>query len=83
MNREELIKRIKETAYLEGDFALRSGKKSKYHLDKYLFETCSDILKALGVEFAEYVTEAEVRLSGTRLLAASIAHPEHLKDLCI
>jgi orotate phosphoribosyltransferase len=34
MTREELIRRIKETAYLEGDFTLRSGKKSKYYLDK-------------------------------------------------
>ena len=25
MTRDELIKRIKETAYLEGDFVLRSG----------------------------------------------------------
>ena len=55
MTREELIKRIKETAYLEGDFTLRSGKKSKYYLDKYLFETCPDILKALGQEFAKYI----------------------------
>ena len=46
MTKEELIKRIKETAYLEGDFVLRSGKRSKYYLDKYLFETCTDILKA-------------------------------------
>ena len=48
MTKEQLIKRIKETSYLEGDFTLRSGKKSKYYLDKYLFETCPDILKALG-----------------------------------
>jgi orotate phosphoribosyltransferase len=57
VTREELIKRIKETAYLEGDFVLRSGKKSKYYLDKYLFETCPDILKALAVEFASHVTD--------------------------
>ena len=57
MTREELIKRIKETAYLEGDFVLRSGKRSNYYLDKYLFETCPDILKALGEEFARYITD--------------------------
>ncbi len=45
MTREELIKRIKETAYLKGDFTLRSGKKNKYYLDKYLFETCPDIFR--------------------------------------
>jgi orotate phosphoribosyltransferase len=39
VTRKDLLKRIKETAYLEGDFVLRSGKRSKYYLDKYLFET--------------------------------------------
>jgi orotate phosphoribosyltransferase len=34
MTKQELAKRVKETAYLEGDFTLRSGKKSKYYLDK-------------------------------------------------
>ena len=64
MTREELIKRIKETAYLEGDFVLRSGKRSKYYLDKYLFETCPDILKALGVEFAKYITDDVTLIAG-------------------
>jgi orotate phosphoribosyltransferase len=72
VTREELIKRIKETAYLEGDFTLRSGKKSKYYLDKYLFETCPDILKALGEEFAKYVTLiAGAELGGVALAAAT------------
>lgn len=77
MTRDELIKRIKETAYLEGDFTLRSGKKSKYYLDKYLFETCPDILKALGEEFARYVTDDVSLIAGAELggvaLAASTA----------
>ena len=73
MNREELIKRIKETAYLEGDFTLRSGKKSKYYLDKYLFETCPDILKALGAEFAEYVTDDVTLIAGAELGGVALA----------
>ena len=77
MTRDELIKRIKETAYLEGDFTLRSGKKSKYYLDKYLFETCPDILKALGEQFARYVTDDVSLIAGAELggvaLAASTA----------
>ncbi len=77
MTRDELIKRIKETAYLEGDFVLRSGKRSKYYLDKYLFETCPDILKALGKEFARYVTSDVTLIAGAELggvaLAASTA----------
>jgi orotate phosphoribosyltransferase len=73
MNRSELIKRIKETAYLEGDFTLRSGKKSKYYLDKYLFETCPDILKALGEEFAKYVTNDVTLIAGAELGGVALA----------
>jgi len=73
MNRRELIRRIKETAYLEGDFVLRSGKKSKYYLDKYLFETCPDILKALGKEFARYLTDDVTLIAGAELGGVALA----------
>jgi len=73
MNRSELIKRIKETAYLEGDFILRSGKRSKYYLDKYLFETCPDILKSLGEEFAKYVTSDITLIAGAELGGVALA----------
>jgi len=73
MNRQDLIKRIKETAYLEGDFTLRSGKRSKYYLDKYLFETCPDILKALGEEFAKYVTDDVSLIAGAELGGVALA----------
>ena len=73
MTREELIKRIKETAYLEGDFVLRSGKRSKYYLDKYLFETCPDILSALGEEFARYITDDVTLIAGAELGGVALA----------
>ena len=73
MNRKELIERIKETAYLEGDFILRSGKKSKYYLDKYLFETCPDILAALGEEFAKYVSDDVNLIAGAELGGVALA----------
>ena len=73
MTRDELIKRIKETAYLEGDFVLRSGKRSKYYLDKYLFETCPDILKALGEEFAKHVTDDVTLIAGAELGGVALA----------
>ncbi len=73
MTREELIKRIKDTSYLEGDFVLRSGKRSKYYLDKYLFETCPDILKALGEEFAKYVTTDVTLIAGAELGGVALA----------
>ena len=73
MTRKELIKRIKETAYLEGDFVLRSGKRSKYYLDKYLFETCPDILKALGEEFAKHITDDVTLIAGAELGGVALA----------
>ena len=73
MTRKELIKRIKETAYLEGDFTLRSGKKSKYYLDKYLFETCPDILKALGEEFTKHVGADVTLIAGAELGGVALA----------
>jgi orotate phosphoribosyltransferase len=73
VTREELIRRIKETAYLQGDFTLRSGKKSKYYLDKYLFETCPDILKALGAEFAKHLTDDVTLIAGAELGGVALA----------
>ncbi|MBN1125426.1 MAG: orotate phosphoribosyltransferase [Sedimentisphaerales bacterium] len=77
VTKEELAKRIKDVAYLEGDFVLRSGKRSKYYLDKYLFETCPDILQALGEEFAKHAGEEVTLIAGAELggvaLAASTA----------
>ena len=72
MNTEQLARRIKETAYLEGDFVLRSGKRSRYYLDKYLFETQPDILAELGRRFAERIDDAEV-IAGPELGAISLA----------
>jgi orotate phosphoribosyltransferase len=73
MTREELARRIKQTAYLEGDFVLRSGKRSKYYLDKYLFETQPDILRALGEEFAGYVTSDVTIIAGAELGGVALA----------
>ncbi len=73
MQRDELIKRIREAAYLEGDFTLRSGKKSKYYLDKYRFETQPDILAALGRRFAEYVQPCTTLIAGAELGGVALA----------
>ena len=43
MNDDELRAALVEAAYLEGDFLLRSGKRSNYYLDKYRFETRPDL----------------------------------------
>jgi orotate phosphoribosyltransferase len=73
MTREQLAKRIAELALLRGDFTLRSGRKSKYYLDKYRFETQPDVLRALGKLLAEYVTPDIDRLAGPELGAVALA----------
>ncbi len=73
MERNELARRVKESAYLEGDFTLRSGRKSKYYLDKYLFETQPDILAALGKSFAAFVGESTTLIAGAELGGVSLA----------
>ena len=73
MNKAQLTKRVKETSYLEGDFVLRSGKRSKYYMDKYLFETQPDILKALGKEFCKYLTPDITLIAGAELGGVALA----------
>jgi orotate phosphoribosyltransferase len=73
---DELKLALREHAYLEGDFVLRSGKRSRYYLDKYRFETRPDILAALGQRIAQAVEEFEPeakRLAGPELGAVALA----------
>jgi orotate phosphoribosyltransferase len=67
---DELRAAIREVAYLEGDFVLRSGRRSRYYLDKYRFETQPQLLAALGERIAALVAENEpeaTRLAGPEL----------------
>jgi len=68
-----LAKRVKEVAYLEGDFTLRSGRKSKYYMDKYLFETQPDILAALAARFSARRGPAVTRIAGAELGGVALA----------
>ncbi len=73
MEKTELASRIRAAAYLEGDFTLRSGRKSKYYLDKYLFETQPDILSALGEMFASYLVDSTTLIAGAELGGVALA----------
>jgi len=76
VNGAELAAALREHAYLEGDFVLRSGRRSRYYLDKYRFETRPDLLRPLGELIAAAVTEhapEAVRLAGPELGAVALA----------
>ena len=71
----ELAAALAAHAYLEGDFVLRSGRHSRYYLDKYRFETDPVLLQALGERVAEAVARYEPqarRLAGPELGAVAL-----------
>jgi len=73
---DELRRALREHAYLEGDFVLRSGRRSRYYLDKYRFETRPDLLAVLGERIARAVRELEPqadRLAAPALGAVALA----------
>jgi orotate phosphoribosyltransferase len=72
----ELRRALRERAYLEGDFLLRSGRRSRFYLDKYRFSTQPDLLEAIGERIAAVVAEAEpsaARLAAPELGAVPLA----------
>jgi len=76
VNDGELARLIVDRALLEGDFVLRSGKRSTWYLDKYRFETDPELLRALGERIAAVVREHEpaaIRLAGPALGAVALA----------
>jgi orotate phosphoribosyltransferase len=76
LNRDDLGRALRDAAYLEGDFVLRSGRRSRYYLDKYRFETRPDLLGPLGDAIAAAVREHEpeaTRLAGPELGAVALA----------
>ena len=83
MTDDFLARALVEHAYLEGDFLLRSGKRSRYYLDKYRFETRPDLLKPLGERIAETVREHApdaTRLAGPELGAVALAAAASLES---
>ena len=82
MTLPQLAERIRAVAYLEGEFTLRSGRKSSFYIDKYLFETQPDILAELGRRMAEKVTPQTTLIAGAELggvpLAAAAAMAANL-----
>ena len=76
MTDDELREAIRAHALLEGDFVLRSGRRSQYYLDKYRFETRPELLAELGRRIAAAAREAVPEatcLAGPELGAVALA----------
>jgi orotate phosphoribosyltransferase len=71
-----LAERIRAAAFLEGDFVLRSGRRSRYYVDKYRFETEPGLLRDIGRALADAIHEHEpeaVRIAGPEVGAIALA----------
>ena len=70
----ELGQRLLEASYLEGDFVLRSGRRSKFYLDKYLFSTQPGLLRDIAGGLADKLRAYEPfhLLAGPELGAVAI-----------
>jgi orotate phosphoribosyltransferase len=78
-----LAESLRDAALLEGDFLLRSGKRSSYYLDKYRFSTRPDLLRPLGEALAAAVREHEpeaTRIAAPELGAVPLAAAASLES---
>ena len=83
MDHTGLAGAIRDAALLEGDFLLRSGKRSPYYLDKYRFGTRPDLLRELGAAIARAVREHDpdaLRLAAPELGAVPLAAAASLES---
>jgi orotate phosphoribosyltransferase len=67
-----LGKALVEAAYLEGDFLLSSGQRSKYYMDKYRFSTDPKILKPIAEGLAGLLPDGLDMLAGVELGAVPL-----------
>lgn len=86
MERDEIARRIAELALLRGEFTLRSGRKSSYYLDKYLFSTRPEVLGPIAELFAAEIARIEQetgevadRLAGAELGGIPLVSAASLK----
>jgi orotate phosphoribosyltransferase len=67
MDRDELGRKLRQVALLEGEFTLRSGRKSSYYFDKYRFETNPELLRLVAEHMATMLPDGVGRLAGAAL----------------
>lgn len=71
-DREELARRVRHAALLEGDFVLSSGERSRFYVDKYLFSTEPGLLWEIAGALSERVPGGVDRLAGVELGAVPL-----------
>jgi len=64
MNKIELAQAIYQTAYLTGNFTLRSGKISNVYFDKYLFESNPILLAEIADHLSQKIPKETEILAG-------------------
>jgi len=64
MNKIELAQAIYQTAYLTGNFTLRSGKTSNVYFDKYLFESNPILLAEIADHLSQKIPKETEILAG-------------------
>jgi orotate phosphoribosyltransferase len=69
---EGLGRDLVQTAVLRGDFLLRSGVRSSYYIDKYLFTTQPSLLRRIAVALSSFVPPGVQRLAGPVLGAVPL-----------
>jgi orotate phosphoribosyltransferase len=78
-----LADRIREAAVLEGDFVLRSGRRSRFYVDKYRFGTRPDLLAEIGEALAAAIHDHEpaaVRIAAPEVGAIALAAAASLRS---
>ena len=71
--RDELARRLYDTAHLTGTFTLRSGATSTEYFDKYLFESDPVLLREIAESLAPLVPPGAHALAGLELGGVPIA----------
>lgn len=69
----EVARDLASAALLRGDFVLRSGQRSSFYFDKYLFETDPRLLRRIVRLLAPMVPSGIDRLAGPELGAVALA----------
>jgi len=73
VDHDTLGRALVRAAYLEGDFLLSSGRRSRYYFDKYLFETDPALLGPIAEQLAARLYQGTQRLAGPELGAVALA----------